>query len=295
MKNKGINEDTKILTIPSLLARVDEELEKQLAERKRLEAENQESLNAAIQKERGLVDEIGKAKNIAKKMIAEFRGIEIEAVKEKRKEAEGTALREADVRSGKAKLEDFHKKGKWDKAISDETRKESTAELEQTLKVIREKNLEILMLEDSLGECRNTIRGLSMRPGRFMLEFLKTIREFTEDEMGAFLAEMEGYRFSWNQVKEKILLTQGKTMSGRHVWSGLTMDEARDLQFSPLLPTECIEKLKSELDTYEGADGIALTLYVKLKTIEITSLTPRRGLLQTTDVKEDPTAKLKRR
>ena len=75
-KDKGINEDTQILTIPILMRRCDEELEKQLAERKKREAENQGSLNAAIQKEKGIVDEIDKAKTIVKKMIAEFRGIE---------------------------------------------------------------------------------------------------------------------------------------------------------------------------------------------------------------------------
>jgi len=285
---KGIQDNTVIKTMPDLLARVDEELEKQLAARRKREAENRESLSAAIQKERGIVGRIGEAKNIVKKMIAEFHTIEAKAIAEKRSEAEGTAIREADVRAGKASLKDFHSKGKWDSAISDETRKKSVAELEGSLRIIREKNLEILMLEDSLGECRNTIRALSIQPGRFMLEFLKTIREFTEDELGAFMTELEGYRTEWDQVKQAILLTQGKSMSGRYVWDSLSMDEARSLQFSPLLPISCVEKLKSELETYEGSEGISITLFTRIKDIEITSISPRpSGILHLTDIKED--------
>jgi len=287
-KGKGIQDDTKILTIPDLMARVDEELEKQLKVRKKREAANKASLAVAVQEERDIIDKIGKAKKIVKKLIAEFQAIEAKTITEKRKEAEGAAIREADVRSGKANLKDFHSKGKRDSAILSETRQKSVAELESSLKLVRQKNLEILMLEDSLGECRNTIRGLSMQPGRFMIDMLKGLREFTEQEQGAFMGELESSRTSWHETKEKILLTQGKSMSGRYVWDGLSMAQARSLQFSPLLPLSCVEKLKSELETYEGSENISLTLYTRIKDIEITSISPRQsGVIQTIEVKED--------
>ena len=297
MKNKkGIQDDTVIKTIPDLLARVDEELEKRLAERRKREAENRESLNAAIQKERGIVDEIGKAKKIVEKLSAEYLEIELKTITEKRKEAEGTAIREADVKAGKASLRDFREKGKWDSAIVSETRKKSVAELEQTLKVIREKNLEVLMLEDSLGECRNRIRGLAIQPGRFMLDFLKGLREFTEDEVGAFMGELDSYRTGWDQTKQDILLTQGKSMSGRFTWDNLTMAQARALQFNPALPLSCVEKLKSLLEEFEGSENISIAYYVNLKDIDVTFASPGRGrgLIQSVHLKEDPRAEFKR-
>jgi len=285
---KGIQDNTVIKTMPDLLARVDEELEKQLAARRKREAGNRESLNAAAQKERDILEKIGKAREIANKLIAEFQQLERTAEKEARERMTKDVIREQDVTSGKVKLKEFQKKGITEKKISEQVIAQSTNELSRSLKVIREKNLEILQLEDSLGECRNTIRGLSVQPGRFMLDFLKNIREFAEDETGAFMAELDGYRTEWDQVKQAILLTQGKSMSGRYVWDSLSMDEARALQFSPLLPLSCVEKLKSELEKYEGSDGISLTLYVRLGDVEITSISPRQsGVIQTIEVKED--------
>ena len=120
-----------------------------------------------------------------------------------------------------------------------------------------------------------------------MLDMLKGLREFTEDEHGAFMGELDSLRTEWNQVKEKILLTQGKSMSGRYVWTGLSMDEAKALQFSPLLPLSCVEKLKSELAKYKGSEGISITYYVNLKDVEITNIMPKRGVIQIIDLKEN--------
>jgi len=173
---------------------------------------------------------------------------------------------------------------------------ESASELEKGLLAIHEKNKELLGIELLLSECQHKIRGLIIEPARILSRTFKDLAEISGIETGLFEQDYYGARDVVEQKKQEILLTEGKSMSGRHVWDQLTMKQARALQFDPILPLSCIGKLKSLLAKYRGADGIAITYYLNLRTIEITSITPRRsGLIQTIDVKEDPRAEFKRK
>lgn len=293
-KEKGLNNRAEIRTVSMLLQRINEEYSKRQKEVETKDRANGELLTKAEGEERGLIKEISEAEKIVKKMIDDYTKIESDVEASAKKKIEENVLREKDVRAGKISLSEFRKKGKYDAKITEEALKKSVSELETSLNVVRGKNLSILKLKERLGSCRNTIRNLTIRPGLTMLELLKSLYDFTDVQVAEFMAELESLRTGWNRTKQEILLTQGKSMSGRHVWSHLTMEEAKALQFSPLLPLSCVEKLKLELAKYEGSDGISLTLYVNSGNIEITSIVPRRGLIQIVDVKEAPDAGFKR-
>lgn len=293
-QKKGINEDTEIRTVSTLLQRVNEEYAKRQEEAEAQDRANEELLTTATNKEKELIGEISRAKGLVGKMINDYGKIEADVEASERKKIEENVLREGDVRSGKVSLREFRKRGKYDVKIAEEALAKSVHELETTLNVVRGKNLEILQLEERLGDCRNTIRNLTIRPGLTMLNMIKALYDFTDVQVAEFMGELESLRTGWNQTKEDIQLAGGKSISGRHVWSGLTMDKAKALQFSPLLPLSCVGKLKSELAKYKGAGSISITFYVNLKDIEITSIEPKRGLIQIADIKEDPRAEFKR-
>lgn len=294
-KKKGINDDTEIGTVSTLLKRINEEYSKRQKEVEIQDRANEELLTTATKKEKLLIEEIGEAKKIVSKMISDYGKIEADVEVAERKKIEENVLREADVKSGKVSLREFRTKGKYDVKIAGEVLAKSVQELEATLSVIRKKGLAILKTEERLGDCRNTIRNLTIRPGMVMLEMLKGLYEFTDVEVASFMSELDSLRTEWDQTKQNLLLADGKSISGRHVFERLTMEQAKALQFSPLLPLSCVEKLKSELVKYEESENISITYYVNLKTIEITSIIPRSsGAVQIAHLKEVPGAKFTR-
>jgi len=172
-KRKGINQDTEIGTVSALLQRINEEYERRKEEVEIQDWANKELLTTATNEEKALIEEISKGKKVVKKMISDYEKIEADVEASERKKIEENVLHEGDVKSGKASLAEFRKKGKYDAEIAEEALKKSVSELEMSLSAIRGLNLEILKLQERLGECRNTIRNLTIRPGLTMLEMLK--------------------------------------------------------------------------------------------------------------------------
>jgi len=292
---KGITDKTisEIGTVSMLLQRVNEEYAKRQLEVIAQDQANRELLTKAYSEEKKLIAEISEAKKICTKMITDYGQIEVDVESATRKGIEENVLRESDVRAGRTSLVEFRKKGKYDKAIAEETLTESTKELESLLPVIRDKNLEILKLKERLGSCQNTIRNLVIKPGIIMREMLKGLYEFTDVQVADFMGELESLRYEWQSAKQEILLAQGKSLSGKNIFQCSTMQEARNLQFNPGLPLKCVEQLKQELLKYNEAGGVTLTLYMNLGEIEVTSITARRGLLQTSQLREPPIEKPK--
>lgn len=295
-KEKGITVKTipEIRTVSVLLQRINEEYEKRQKEVAIKDRANRELLTKTHSEETALIAEILEAKKIVGKMINDYGQIEVDVESAARKGIEENVLRESDVKSGKVTLREFNKKGKYDQKISEEVLTKSVQELGSLLPVIRDKNLEILLLEERLGSCRNMIRNLNIRPGLSMRDLFKQLYDFSDVQTADFSNELESFRTEWNQKKAEILLTQGKSFSGRNVFQCKTMAEAKNLQFSPLMPISCIGKLKSLLAEYKGAEGVSITLYMNLQEIEITSISPRRGLIQTGQLTEAPDARIKK-
>lgn len=294
-RKKGITDETinEIRTVGTLLQRINEELDRRKKEVETQDKVNERLLTQAVKEERGLIKEIDEAKGIVKEITADFDKIELDVETAARKSIEENVAREGDVRSGKTSLVEFRKKGKYDVKIAEETLTKSVQELESSLSVIRGKELEILHLRDKLGSVQNTIRGLNIRPGLSMRDLFKALYEFSDSQTASFMAELDSLKVEWNQTKQEIQLTEGKSMSGRYTWDRLTMKQARDLQFDPGFPLSCVKKLKSELVKWGETDNISITFYLNLQDIEITSIKSGR-LPQITELKEDPNAKLKR-
>ena len=266
---KGLSDDMKILTIPDLLKRVEQEYEKRKKEASISQKANEEKLAAAIREEAELTKKIGKEQKIAERLQQDYFELESRTEKEAREKASKGVLREADVRSGKVSLKDFILKGKKDSEINSEVAEQTAKELEQGLKVIREKNLEILELEKSRAESKNMIRALLIQPGQFLLELLKYLKEFTEGEVGSFIEDMHGYRTELEEVNRKIQLTQGKSLTPGYTWDRLSLSEAYKLIFNPIIPLELIPKLKAELEKVKRAEKVSVSYYLRSKEIDI--------------------------
>ena len=288
------DKEWKIETVPDLMKRITERWDEKRKEAESLQAEQKEKLKNEIKLESTIQAQLKNVRSVALRLEKEYPQLEAKIEREKRAQIEKDSLREKDVLSKRITLREFAKVGKSEEAISAQVIKESTEELELSLKVIRKKNLEVLKLEKSLCECQNKIRGLILRPAQILQQVLKDCGEITDQEIGYFLQDNYGAREDIQQVEHKLHITDGKSMSGRYIWDSLTMEEAKALQFSPLLPLSCVEKLKSELAKYEGSDGISITYYVNLKTVEITSIKPGR-LIQTINLKEVPGEKFTRK
>ena len=268
--SKGFSDDMKILTIPDLLKRVEQEYEKRKKEASIQQKANKEKLIAVIREEAELTKTIDKETKIVKKMQDDYLKLEVYTEAKAREEASKGVLREADVRTGKVSLKDFILKGKKDSEISEEIVEKVAAEIDRGLKAIHAKNKEILELEKSRAESKNMIRALLIQPGQFMLELLKGLKEFTEEQVGSFIEDMHGYRTELDEIKRKIHLTEGKSLTPGYNWGDrMTIAEAYKLIFNPIIPLELIPKLKAELEKCKGAESVTVSYYLRSKDFDI--------------------------
>lgn len=287
------NKEWQIDNVPDLMKRITERWDEKRKEAESLQAEQKERLKNEIKLESTIQDHLKNVRSVVSYLEKDYPKLEAKVEKEKRAQIEKDSLREKDVLSKRITLREFASVGKSEEAISAQVIKESTEEIELSLKVIRKKNLEVLKLEKSLCECQNKIRNLILRPAQILQQVLKDCGEITDQEIGYFLQDNYGLREDIQQVEHKLQITDGKSISGRFVFENRTMAEARALQFSPLMPLSCVEKLKSELEKYEGSENISITLFVRQRDIEITSIEPGR-LIQTISLKEVPGEKFTR-
>lgn len=248
------------VSIPDLLKKIDREDEKQREQARIKQVALEKDLVIAFKREEELKETIATAREIAEKMQDDYLGLEAKIGKEKLAEIEKESLRKKDVLAGKASIRDFVREGKREDQIANEAIEKTAAELEQGLNAIHEKGKEILELKDTLGECRNRIRGLIIQPLRFRQESLKTLKEYTEEQIGGYSAEMEIYRTEWDRVKTKLqLIKKGVSLSSGYTWEAMSPIDAQRIIFSPIIPLDCIAQLKSELEKYRDADRVVVS------------------------------------
>lgn len=185
------------------------------------------------------------------------------------------SIREKDVLEGRVSLAEFTKKGKTEKQIYDEMVKQTIKEMGKSLQAIRSKRLSILVLGKLLLECQTRIRYLIIEPGRILQKVLKDLAQFAEREIGLFLEEVHSSKTALEQVKNKLLLTEGKSLTPGYMWNQLTVEEASRVQFDPILPRDLVPKLKVELERFKDAETVNISFWLKSWTVEVTSFTRR--------------------
>lgn len=244
--------------IQKVKARYAEEEKKARDEEKR----NEEEMRAAAEKEIEIRTKIAKAKQVAEKMEREYFELEAKIEKAKRREIEKGALKEKDVKSGKISLDEYIKKGKSDKKISEEVINQIVEELKQALKAVRAKRLEILNLEKELCEIQIRIRHLSTYPGRSLQKSLEGLQDFLKRELGVIFED--AYQVKWNleQIDTKLLLTQGKSLSPGHRWEAMTVDQAKRISLDPILPEGFVSKLYGELSKYGSDESVSVAYFL---------------------------------
>jgi len=267
-----MNEGVEIQTMPELVKHIIDHWKSEQIKALKEEESQKQKLTVEIQKEQNLIAELKKARLIAAQMEADFLEIEARTEGEKRAMIETAAIREQDVKSGKATLAEFLKKGKTEKQIYEKSVEQTMKDLETGLTAARSKNLEILEFEKELLETQTRIRYLIIEPGRALQRSLKDLAQFAEREIGFFLEEVHTSKTALEEVKSKILLTEGKSLGPGHSWSRLTVEQAYGLQFDPILPLSCIGTLKTKLQSYKSGDVLNVTYFLRTKTIDVTSI-----------------------
>jgi len=267
-----MNEGVEILTMPQLVKHIIDHWKEEQIKALAAETEQREKLTVEIQEEQNLIAKLKKARLIATQMEADFLEIEARIEGEKRAMIETSSTREQDVLSGKVTLSEFTKRGLSEKKIYEKAVEQTMIELEQGLKAARSKRLSILELEKELLETQTKIRYLIIEPGRALQRSLKNLAEFAEREIGLFLEEVHTSKAALEEVKSKILLTEGKSLGPGHSWSRLTVEQAYALQFDPIIPLECIAALKSKLESFKNSETVNVTYFLRTKTIDVSSI-----------------------
>ena len=270
--------------MPDLLARVDREYERRKEETRIRQESQKEKLIAAFKEEKETSKAIGKAWKIIEKMETDFFDLEIEAESKARKRITKDIARESDVRAGKISLKKFHQEGKWDAEIEETIIKETTEELDASRTAIRNKALEVMELEKTLYESRQTIHHLGIYPGIIMTELLKGLQEFSQEQVNLFRDDVPGYEIQLSEIKRKLLLTQNKSIGGGQIFDGCTVREARKLQFDPIIPQNLIPKLLNELSKYPDDELVVVSYLFREKDIDVESRRIRKKFLTTSKV-----------
>lgn len=303
MKNKKEKTELRYgmtgMSLPTILERVNQEFLKKKAELEKIEALTKKELTTAIEKEEEITGLINEATQIKEKMEDEYLSLEKKVASEKRKLAEKDVILEADVRSGKASLKDFMTKGKRDSEILNETIEKTAAELERGMEAIHNKAIEILELQLSLGNVRNTARGLILRGGHSMIELLTTLKDFTEEQTGAFQVDMHNFRSEAKETMSKLTLIKSRvSQSPGHSWEARSPEEAKKIIFDPIIPLDLVPQLKAGLEQYKDAEKVTIRYFWKSKEVDLTpfplSIRQPRKAMTTGEVEEVKSDKIKR-
>jgi len=257
-----MTEGIRIDSIPDLVKRISQEWKRKEKEAEAEKKKLEEELKATVQEEAKIKKELDKARKIVQKMKEDYNEAEAKIEREERERIEKEAIKEEDVRAGKASLKDFIQKGKSEKQITEEVVKQSMKELVVGLQAIRAKNLEIMKLEQRLAKTQFEIRKLIIGPGRILQQKLKELKDFADDEMGLFIADLHNSRNQLDQVKHRFNLTQGKSLTPGYKWDRMSPAEARKIAFDPILPQELISSLLKQLKEHEGEEGVSVEFYL---------------------------------
>ena len=271
-----MNEGVEIQTMPKLVRHILDHWEKKQKESLALETEQRERLSIEIRKEQVLEKKLMESRSIARQMEREYLQIEAKIESEKRAQIEVNSIREKDVLEGRVTLAEFTKKGISEKTIYEKASRETVEDMKQSMAAARAKNLEILNFEKELLECQTKIRYLIIEPGRILQRSLKDLAQFAEFEIGHFLEEVHNSKAALEQAKGKLLLaSKGQSLTPGFVWTRLSLEAARKVIFSPILPIELIPKLKAELERFKDAETVTINYYIRSRTVEVNSFQAR--------------------
>ena len=257
-----MTEGIEIKGIGDLIQKVKARYEEEEKKAREEEKKNTEDLKATAEQEVLIRTKLAKAKQTVEKMEREYLELEAKIETEKKGQIEKGTIKEADVKSGKVSLNEFIKEGKSDRQISEEVIKQTTEELEQALKAIRSKNLEILNLEKELCETQIKIRHLSTYPGRSLEKSLESLQDFLKRELGVI--SEDAYQVKWNleQIRTRLLLTEGKSLSPGYRWEVMTVDQAKKIALDPIFPESFISKLYEELSKYGPDESVNVAYFL---------------------------------
>lgn len=288
-------DDTKpILTVADLTKRILAIWEARRTEAEALQAEQRTQLATAVQEESACVKKVKEAQAIVERMKVDYTALDVRTEAEKKAQIEVNSIREQDVRAGKVTLREFTQKGISEKAIYEKAVEATADELRQGLKAVRMKAVEVLELQKALCNCQVRIKNLLLQPARILYKTFKNLTEMAETEIGSFVADAYGARDAVKLMEHQIHLTQGKSLTPGYHWEKMSIEDAQRLQFDPILPIECIPKLKQKLEKLKDAEAVTVHLYLKSKDVDVIAIRRGRGIVTLSDTWEQKDGKFKR-
>jgi len=254
-------EGIKIKNLNDLVNRANKKYAEAHAQAEKENKEAQEKLAEVTKEGSALTKKLDESRKIVKKMTSEYQQLEKQIETQKKAEIDEKELKEQDVLEGRITMAEFFKKGKTKKQRLEMTIEQTKKELSELLETIRKKNKEILKDELEQFKLMKTMFLLGLGPARILYKKFKELADFIDRETARLLEDRVYIDTTIKQVEHKIHLTEGKGLSAGFNWERLTLKEAKEIQFSPILPTALIPKLKELLAAYEDSNQPISVIY----------------------------------
>jgi len=248
-------------TVGKLVKMVEDQLAQKRKEIAELEKQQRAEFEGLIKREEELKEHLKAERAIAEKMIVEYKEIEKKTEEKTTQEIEMKTLKEQDVKEGRISIQEFLKSGKTKKERFELSIAQAQKELIEVLRLIRQKNVEILSLERELAQVQDRIFHLAVYPLRNLERAFESTRDFCDFQMGHLIGQMSEAETKLGQLEIQFqLVEKGQALSSGHVWRDLTLDEARRVEFDPVLPERHVQTLKSRLKEFEGQKNVRLNV-----------------------------------
>lgn len=200
-----------------------------------------------------------KAAAIFDKMRADFERIEAESLKAARARIENSAAKKEDALSGKIPFDQYAREGMSQAAIETAARKETDGKMDDLLKTVRAKSLEVLALDVEVGTCEKELQFLNTYPASFMLERMRQQLKSLEQTL---IANTNGFMPTWTDLDTKkaaLARAQGKGIENRS-WDLLDLAGVRRMRFSAEIPDSALPALNKIIEEMEVKPGCRVVL-----------------------------------
>lgn len=200
-----------------------------------------------------------KAAAIFEDMRARFERLEEEVQAEESSRIVAASAKKADVLSGKITNDEYYREEKTMEKANYEARAETRKKLDDLLRTVRAKGLEVLELDVEVATCEQELSHLRTFPTSFMLERMRAQLKALEQTI---IANSNGVMPIWTELsnkKEALRRANGKSIQN-HSWDLMEISDVKRLRFDAGIPESEIPRLNDIIAEMESRPGATVAL-----------------------------------
>jgi len=286
--------DPTIQSVGDLIQKANKLWEKRTLKIKEQMAVEKEKLEKAQAQESTLLAKISKGKKLIGKLQRDYFKLEAKIQKEKTSAVMNRELKVEDVKSGRASVSEFYRRGKNQQELSGMAIDEFLNEIDGVLDMIRAESKSIIELEYEKAKLRNVIANLSYYPAKGLSQAHSEQIKYINFNMNILYEDVMIGNSQLKQKEAEIHLMDGKSLGSGYAWNRIAFEEAKNIKFSAIMPKNLIADLMKQLLPYEGTESllnVKLNLGMNIKTPSI-SVSPIMGFGNKKEIKAVSTANL---